>query len=171
MEEAAAYGKEPHGTDAGLSLRARAPREAVTKLHERYCPEALLMEKDVEEMAELWLQAKAAEDKTKQWRVAVEEALDALLGHKPEGSKTHTAGPFKITLTGKLYRKMDWEAWEGIKAQVPDELRPTRLVEELDEQGVKWLSEHRPELYAVVAQAITTTPGKVGVKVVRKEVS
>lgn len=125
--------------------------------------------KDALALARDWTDAKLAEDKCKEWRIAVEEALDKILGHKPEGSKTHTVGFYKVTMTGVINRKLDHDKWKEVEKQVPAELRPVKTKLELDEKGVKWLQENRPDIWRVVAQAVTTTPGKTGVKVTRKE--
>ena len=131
---------------------------------------AALAGKDAAALAGDWLQARGAEEKCKAWRIAVEEALDKALGHKAEGAKTHKVGYYSVTLTGVLNRKLDKEKWEAIKAKVPEELRAVVKYEpKLDEKGAKWIQEERPDVWRVVAQAVTTTPGKTGVKVVRKE--
>lgn len=133
---------------------------------EGFTPEALGA-KDTAALAHDWLNAKAAEEKCKEWRLAVEEALDKALGHKEEGSKTHKVGYYAIEMKGVLNRKLDKEKWDTIKKGVPRELWPIK--DALDEAGVKWLQKERPDIWKVVAQAVTTTPGKVGVKVTRKE--
>jgi hypothetical protein len=135
---------------------------------DNYTPEALAAATP-EELCADWLQAKTAEEKCKAWRVAVEEALDAILGHKPEGSKTHAVEDFKVEITGVLNRKLDKEKWEEVKGQIPEELRPVRMKPEVDPTGCKWLQKNRPDVWAIAAQAITVTPGKTGVKITKKE--
>ncbi len=134
----------------------------------QFTPEAL-MERETEDLCRDWLRAKFAEEKCREWRLAVENAMEARLEHPIEGSKTHSVGDCKVTLTARLYRKMDWTKWEEIKERVPTDLRPVKVIEELDETGVKWLAKNRPDIYQTVCEAITTTPGKIGVKVARKE--
>jgi hypothetical protein len=135
---------------------------------ERYTPEALAAATP-EVLCDDWLRAKAAEDACRAWRVAVEEQLAARLGHKPEGSKSHAVGEFKVELTGVLNRKLDKEKWEEVKNQIPEELRPVRMKPEVDATGCKWLAKNRPDVWAIAAQAITVTPGKTGVKITKKE--
>lgn len=120
------------------------------------------MEK-LNELAREWLEAKAAEDSASKLRVAIEDQIVALTGKRDEGSQTHDLGPFKLTVKGVLYRKMDWDKWETVSRQIPVEYHPVKLKPELDEKGIKWLQEQRPELYALLP--IEVRPGKTGVSI------
>jgi hypothetical protein len=114
-----------------------------------------------------WLDSNAAEDAAKTRRIEIENALIAQLGAKSEGSKTHDLGEFKVTITGVVNRTLDKEIWETIKDKLPQEVRPVTYEPKLDITGVKWLQEHQPEDYRILAQAMIVRPGKVGVKVVQ----
>lgn len=118
------------------------------------------------ELSRDWLVAKADEESAKSRRIKIEEGLIASLGAKPEGSKTHDLGEFKVTVTGVINRTLDKEVWETIKDKLPQEIRPVTYEPTLDVTGVKWLQENQPEDYKVLAQAITVKPGKTAVKVV-----
>ncbi len=114
-------------------------------------------------LAAEWLAAKAIEAKAVADRVAIEEKIVAVTGKKDEGSQTHDADGFKITVKGVINRKMDWTKWEEVKSTIPSELHPVKMKPELDEKGIKWLQEHRVDLYALLP--ITATPGKTGIDI------
>jgi len=118
------------------------------------------------ELSRAWLEAKAAEDAAKARRIEIEEALAAKLGVKTEGAQTHDLGEFKVTITGVLNRTLDKEVWESIKDKLPPDIRPVTYEPNLDVVGVKWLQEHQPGEYKILAQALTVKPGKTSVKVV-----
>lgn len=118
------------------------------------------------ELSRAWLEAKAAEEAAKTWRIEIEEALIAMLGARVEGAQTHDLGDFKVTITGVVNRTLDKEVWESIKDKLPPEIRPVTYEPKLDVTGVKWLQEHQPEDHKILAQALTVKPGKTSVKVV-----
>ena len=120
------------------------------------------MEK-LNELAREWLEAKAAEATASEKRIAIEEQIVALTGYRDEGSQIHDAGPFKITVKGVVYRKMDWDKWAYVSRQIPIEYHPVKLKPELDKTGLKWLQEQRPELYALLP--LEVRPGKTGVNI------
>lgn len=122
---------------------------------------------DAIELSAALLDAKAAEDAAKEQRIEVEEALVKILGLKPEGSKTHDLGGFKVTITGVVNRTLNNEVWETIKDKLPPEIRPVTYEPKLDVTGVKWLQENQVEDYKILAQALTIKPGKTSVKVVQ----
>ncbi len=119
------------------------------------------------ELSRAWLEAKTDEEAAKTRRTEIEEALAAKLGVKIEGAKTHDLGEFKVTITGVINRALDKEVWESIKDKLPPEIRPVTYEPKLDVTGVKWLQEHQPEDFKVLAQAMTVKPGKVQVRVVQ----
>jgi len=119
---------------------------------------------NIEALSAAWLDAKAAEQKANEARVAIEEQIVAALGQKEEGAQTHKVGDFKIEIVGKVSRKLDFAAWDIIKDKFPAELRPIKVKEELDEKGVKYLQQNEPQLYAILPLEIK--PAKTAVKVV-----
>lgn len=119
------------------------------------------------ELSRDWLKAKSEEETAKTHRIAVEEELIKQLGVKPEGSKTHDLGEFKVTVTGNVIRTLDAEVWESIKDKLPPEVRPVIYEPKLDVVGTKWLQANQPENYKILARALTIRSGKVGVKVVQ----
>jgi hypothetical protein len=114
---------------------------------------------------ERYLEAKAAEDQARALRISIEEDLIAELGAKSEGSITHTVGDYKVTLTGRINRRLDEKVWSAIVDEIPEDLRPVKYKAEIDTRGLRYLQEHEPAVYATVARAITAAPGKAGVTV------
>lgn len=119
---------------------------------------------NIEALSAAWLDAKAAEQKANEARVAIEEQIVAALGQKEEGAQTHKVGSYKVEIVGKISRKLDFAAWDIIKDKFPTELRPIKIKEELDEKGVKYLQLNEPQLYAILPLEIK--PAKTAVKVV-----
>jgi hypothetical protein len=127
------------------------------------------MVKSVEQLAAELLAAKAEEAAAKDRRISVEDDLIKLLDVPQEGSKTHNVDGYKIVVKGVINRKLDEEKWAEVADRIPENLRPVKTKLVLDETGVKWLQKNDAEHYAIVAEAITSTPGKTSVSVERKE--
>lgn len=126
-----------------------------------------MMRNEIEIADELFA-AKLAEKEANERRVALEEELIALVGAKEEGAQTHTIGDFKITITGKLNRKIDWEMFDqSIASKIPESLQPVKVKRELDETGVKYLANNEPQLYKLLAKALTIKPAKTAVTIVK----
>lgn len=117
----------------------------------------------LETLCREWLEAKQAEAKAARDRIAIEERIIFHTGKRDEGSQTHEFNGYKITVTGKVSRKMDWKKWEVIKAQIPPNLHPIKTKLELDEKGVKYLQSNEPEVYALLP--IEVTPAKTAIEV------
>lgn len=115
--------------------------------------------------------ARALEKAATEQRVAMEEELIALLGAKGEGADTHHIGPYKVTITGKLNRKLDLKKYDQIVDRIPEALRPVKVKRELDVTGIKYLANNEPEIYAMLANsgALTVEPAKTSVTIIRTE--
>lgn len=118
------------------------------------------------EIAQDLFDARQVEREANERRVELEEELIALVGAREEGSKTHTIGDFKITITGKLNRKIDWEIFDdSIASHIPESLQPVKIKRELDETGVKYLANNEPQLYKLLSKALTIKPAKTAVTI------
>ena len=120
-------------------------------------------EVSVEELCVKWLGAKQAESEWNLRRIQIEEDIIKITGKRDEGSQTSDHGTYKVTVTGKVSRKMDWEKWKAIEGQIPVSLRPVKMKPELDEKGVKYLKDNEPEIYALLP--IDVKPAKTAVEV------
>jgi len=54
-----------------------------------------------------------------------------------------------------------------VKDRIPTALHPIKVKIEADAAGMKWLANNDPDMWAKVAEAFETRPGKIGVKVWR----
>lgn len=122
----------------------------------------------LEKLCADWLRAKTYEANANNLRILIEEQIVALTGKKDEGAKTVEADGFKLTITGKVSRKMDWDKWNAVKAQIPAQLHPVKFPPELDEKGVKYLKLNEPAIYALLP--LEVKPAKTAVDVKTKEV-
>ena len=120
---------------------------------------------NVEGLCGAWLEAKRREDEAKKARLEVEAQIGSALEKKPEGAITHKLTAYKVTLTQPIYRKLDLEKWPTVKTLIGSEFWPIKMVVEADPSGCKWLAKERPDLWALIADAFTVSPGKLGVEV------
>ena len=125
------------------------------------------MSSNVTGLCGAWLEAKRREDEAKEARIKIEDEISQALDAKDEGAITHKVEPYRVTLTQPIYRKVDMGVWETIKGSIPMEAWPLKMKVEVDDAGCKWLAKERPDLWSIAAKAITATPGKIGVKVVK----
>ena len=116
-------------------------------------------------LAESWRAAKRAEESAREERVRIEEEIIALTGCREEGSQTYAAGDWKITVTGKLTRKLDADAWARIESSIPEAMRPVKYAPILDTKGLRYLENNEPDIYRLVAEAIETKPAKPAVSI------
>ena len=120
----------------------------------------------VEQLAQDYIAAKAAESTANKARVAIEEQLIATLGAREEGSQTHElTNGLKVTITGKLSYKADMELLMQLAGALPANLRPLKVETKLDETGAKYLKNNEPEIWSMLAPAITIAPAKTSVAI------
>lgn len=120
----------------------------------------------LEQLTAHWLAVKATERAAQQERVEVESALIAALGGaKEEGATTVQVGTHKVTVTGKLSYKVDMAQLIALSDQLPENLRPIKTTVSLDETGAKYLRHNEPDLWKLIAPAITITPAKTALTI------
>lgn len=112
-----------------------------------------------------WIEAKRAEALANRQRLAIEQQIVEAMDVPAEGSKTHKLEKYKVTLTQPVARKLDVMAWDKVRDFCPAHMQPIKVKVEADPMGCKWLAENEPDLWAKIAPAFETKPGKVGVKV------
>jgi hypothetical protein len=100
-------------------------------------------------------------------RIATEQRLVELVGHKEEGDQRTMGREWKVITTGVINRKFDEAALDAIRPSIPAALfeQCVRYKPEPITAGLRYLRNNEPETYAVLAQALTATPGKTGVRV------
>jgi len=119
----------------------------------------------LEQLAEQWRNAKHQEEVARERRIEIEADIIAQTGAKEEGSQMHKAGEWKVTVTGKLNRKLDADKWAEIEPSIPEALRPVSYEPKLDTKGAKYLENNEPDIWRRVAEAIETKPAKPAVVV------
>lgn len=125
------------------------------------------MRNEVEIANELF-EAREVEKKANERRIELEEELIAILGSKEEGAQTHEVGEYKVTITGKLIRSIDWDMYDkSIAAKIPESLQPVKVKRELDDTGVKYLANNEPQIYRLLAKALSIKPAKTAVKIIK----
>ena len=121
----------------------------------------------VEDAAGDWMDAKNEEIAANKRRLELEEELLSFITSKTEGSESHQIGPYKVTLTGKLNRKVEWDMIP--KLGIPQEMLPLKQKPELDLKGLRYLESNEPETYKIFSRAMTIEPAKTSVTVIRNE--
>ena len=113
------------------------------------------------------LRAKQAENDARDKRIAIEQAITDIVGIPEEGTKTTDAEGYKVKVDQRIKRTIDAKAWALVRDQIPEELRPIKIVEEIkvENKGVLWLKEKEQGYYRLLCQAMTEKPEKPSVKV------
>ena len=106
---------------------------------------------------------KAQEGLLKIERQGLEAELAAMIGNdKLEGSKSVKFDGYKITVTNKLTRKLDYEAYQTIEESLPEGVRCVDLKPTLNLKKLRALEAVDP---SISAQFITTKPAKAAVTI------
>lgn len=121
---------------------------------------------NIDRLATLWRHAKEREDTARADRIKIEDQLLKAHPAKEEGSETFkTPQGVKITLTGKISYKADVDKLIALAGGWPEDIRPIKTRVEADETRLKAIRQHRPDLWAAIAGAVTTKPAKTGVSI------
>ena len=115
-----------------------------------------------------WLEAKRAENKARDARLAIQAQLAEAFEVPEEGTKTQSTENYKVTVGQPVYRKLDAAVWDTVKGKIDPALHPVKTKIEADATGCKYLAKNEPDLWKAVAPAFTATPGKVSIKVDEK---
>mgnify|MGYP000863932660 CR=1 FL=1 len=121
----------------------------------------------LEELSQAWLRAKADEEEAKAARIAVEEKIEEALQipESFEGSKTHEIENFKFRVSRKNSRKVDGEKLVSIATQKKLEPFLQKLFRWKPEIKKREWDKAEAKVRLAFSEAITTTPGKVSIKV------
>lgn len=107
------------------------------------------------------LDAKAAEEFAKNRRISIENKIAALFDpFKLEGTETKKTGKYKISVTSKLTRKLDYEKYQAL--QLPENLGFVDFKPEINLKNLRMMERIDP---AIVTQCVTVMPAKKSVKV------
>lgn len=105
---------------------------------------------------------KAQEETAKQRRYMLEARLAGMIATKDEGTDKAETGPYRITVTSKLTRSLDYEAYQRLEEDIPAGLRCVKLKPEIDMKALRAMDMARP---GYSAQFITTKPAKPSIKI------
>lgn len=114
----------------------------------------------IEKLAGKLVKAKAAEAEVKAERVALENELASMVSTKLEGTDKAEGKKWKVTVTSKLTRSLDYEAYQQVEHElsVPCvDLKPT-----INLKNLRIIEQVNPSF---VASFITTRPAKAMVKI------
>ena len=120
---------------------------------------------EVEDLVRQWQCYKEDEDAAKAMRRNIAESIAARLDHPTEGSKTHTVGPYKVTVKGGVNRKVDWVEFDTAAERRKEPHAPFKPKKELDIKGLHYIEKNHPEYYLELCEAITSTPAAVQITV------
>jgi hypothetical protein len=118
----------------------------------------------IEQVIQEYVAAKNAEEIARERRYTAERQLSELMGSKSEGQLTETAGRYKVTAKHKINRTLDLKIWNEIKDKIEPAIADNliKFKPSLDLKGYRWIKENRPEVFAIVSEAVTSKPAKVG---------
>jgi len=123
------------------------------------------MEK-IDELALKWSIAKQKEEAARDERVSLEEQILKLYPALEEGSSTtHTPNGVKINATGKLNYKVDIPKLLKITESWPLDAQPFKTEIKADETKLKVIRRESPTVWAQLAEAVTVSPAKTGIKI------
>lgn len=115
---------------------------------ERLCYDLMLLKKEEKAVADV--------------RIAVENQIAQMVSTKEEGTDKAEAGEFKITVTSKLTRTLDYPAYLSIEGDIPEMFRCVDLKPAINLRVLKMLEMANPDL---PAHFVTSKPAKAAVKV------
>ena len=126
---------------------------------------------ELHHLAEALATAKAAEDKARAERIRIESEICEYVNLPAEGTAHAEDAGWKITVTAKINRTLDEMKLRQIAHQIPDDVgaKVIRWKPDLVLKELRSVQEYRPDVYEVLASAITTKPAKPAVKLTRIE--
>lgn len=120
----------------------------------------------MEQLCKQYLKAKAKEAEAKEARLVIEKEIIANCADAPlEGSKSLVpGGRFKLTVTTKLNRKLDFDAYRAM--DLPENIQFVDLKPAINLKKLRAVEMVDPVL---VAACVTTKPAKTSIKVTEVE--
>ena len=117
---------------------------------------------NIEMVADKIMELKRREEIAKTERATLEDLLAKEISDRVEGTVSLTAGNYKVTVTSKLTRTLDYPAYQAIENDIPEGVRCVRFKPELDLKKLRAMDAVRPGFSAAF---ITTKPARPSVKV------
>ena len=108
-----------------------------------------------------YMEAKAAEAAAKEERLRAEaELLAVVKPSKLEGTETKATDGFKVSITTKLNRSLDFDAYRAM--DLPENMAFVDLKPSINLKSLRMIERLDP---ALVAQCVTVKPAKPSIKV------
>ncbi len=115
----------------------------------------------MKEICQKFMEAKAREAAAKEERLRVEaELLAAIKPEKLEGTETRATDGFKVSVTTKLSRSLDYEKYRSM--DLPENMAFVDLKPAINLKNLRMIERLDP---ALVAQCVTTKPAKPSIKI------
>ena len=114
----------------------------------------------LEALCSALLAAKLTMELAKDEVLRIEKLILDYAPEKLEGSQTLHPTGFKLTITSKLSRKLDYDTYQAL--DIPDSMQFVTLEPSIDLTKLRLIEQLEPVL---VAQCVTTKPAKTGIKV------
>jgi hypothetical protein len=120
----------------------------------------------MKELCKQYIAAKNAESEAKENRLVAEAKLLAAINpSKLEGTETKATDGFKIYITNKLTRSLDYPAYKSL--ELPDKLAFVDMKPSLNIKNLRMIERIDP---ALVAKCVTVKPAKPTIKIEPVEV-
>ena len=117
---------------------------------------------NIEMVADKIMELKRREEIAKEERAILEDQLAKEISDRVEGTVSLTTGSYKVTVTSKLTRTLDYPAYQAIETDIPEGVRCVRFKPEIDMKKLRAMDAVRPGFSAAF---ITTKPARPTVKV------
>ncbi len=116
---------------------------------------------ELKDAAALFLKAKTTENNAKEKRLQAEKDLLRVFGKIPlDGTTTKATDGYKISVTGKLTRNLDFPAYKA--CDLPENIQFVEMVPRINMKRLKAVEMVDPVL---VASLVTVKPAKTAIKV------
>ncbi len=118
-----------------------------------------------------YLAIKRVESQARAEALELEKQIIKIVGEKEEGTTSCETLQYKVSTTGKLNRKLEVEALNQVRHLLPEAIfnRLIQVKPAIDLKELRYVESNEPDLYKIIAQAITTKPAKTSIKIVTQE--
>ena len=122
---------------------------------------------DLDQAAFQLQEAKNRFDLVRQEVLTAEKRLIEIAGVKDEGTTSASGLYFKIKTVAKINRRIDLEALDILRQQLPQAIISKAFVfkPSIDAKGLRHLELNEPEYYNELTRAVIATPAKIAVSV------
>ena len=120
-----------------------------------------------EQLLKDWIKHKNAESRAKEKRLAIERDIEQLYSDFPENSKTFKEEEigFSVNLKKNFKYNLNQDQYLGIRSEIPEDLRPEKVIFSLDLKGYEWLRENNQEIYRKISDCVEFKINKPTIKV------